>query len=547
MNMAGFKGMEQDHRVRYFINPERIVWQDARGGKIENPQALLTNDASCCEISSQGGGSPAVILDFGRELNGGICLGIHFIAPKSPAKFHLRFGESVSEVMGTPTLDHAVHDWVLDIPSLSTQEFGLTGFRFVLIELLSPETKVQIDRAQAVALEQPWKYEGAFECSDPRLNEIWKVCARTVHLCSQEYMLDGIKRDRLVWMGDIHPQVRVMASVFGNKPIVKQSLKYLCDRTDANGWLNGISSYSMWWIISVWDWFMATGDRSFLMDQKSYLEALVERFSKKVDETGREQLDGWRFIDWAGEGNKKAADQGLQALLTWAMRDAALIAGELGNETLAKFCTQLATKMASLGDRKNFANKQAGAISVLAGIADPKQTNAECLSVNSCAGLSPWCGYYVLEARAMAGDYAGAIDVIRKYWGGMLDLGATSIWEHFNIDWLKDAGRIDEIVPAGKHDVHAEYGDHCYVGLRHSLCHAWGAGPAAWLNRYVLGVEVLEPGMKAISIKAHLGDLEWAQGTVPSPFGPIHVRHRKNADGTVGTECDCPESIEVRR
>ena len=27
-----------------------------------------------------------------------------------------------------------------------------------------------------------------------------------------------------------------------------------------------------------------------------------------------------------------------------------------------------------------------------------------------------------------------ALDVIRTYWGAMLDLGATTFWEDFNID-----------------------------------------------------------------------------------------------------------------
>ncbi len=545
--MIGSNRIEQDSRVRYFVNPERIVWQDAQGGKIDNPQALFTHDTSVCTLSSQGKGTPALILDFGRELNGGVCLGIHLIEPNYSAKFRLRFGESVSEVMGNPTPDHAIHEWVLNIPRMSTQEFGLTGFRFLRLELLEPDVTVQICRLQAVALEHPWKYEGTFECSDLRLNEIWKVCARTVHLCCQEYLLDGIKRDRLVWMGDIHPQLHVLAGVFGNKQIVKQSLKYLCDRTDASGWLNGISSYSMWWIISVWDWFIYTGDRAFLMDQKTYLEELVARFMTFVDETGQEHFEFWRFLDWASEGNKKATDQGLQALMAWAMHDAASIAAELGNEELAKQYTSMAQRMRSRADQQDFANKQAAAINVLAGISDPKQVNKECLTVNPCEGISPWSGYYILEARAMAGDYTGSLDLIRRYWGGMLDLGATSFWEHFDIRWLENAGRIDQIVPAGKHDVHAEYGDHCYVGLRHSLCHGWAAGPAAWLNRYVLGVQPLEPGMKTVSIKAHLGDLDWAQGTIPSPFGPIHVRHRRNPDGTIATECDCPEAVGVVR
>ena len=32
----------------------------------------------------------------------------------------------------------------------------------------------------------------------------------------------------------------------------------------------------------------------------------------------------------------------------------------------------------------------------------------------------------------------------------MLDLGATTFWEDFNLDWIPNAAPIDEPVPAGK-------------------------------------------------------------------------------------------------
>ena len=31
----------------------------------------------------------------------------------------------------------------------------------------------------------------------------------------QEYLWDGVKRDRLVWLGDMHPEVMTVQSVFG--------------------------------------------------------------------------------------------------------------------------------------------------------------------------------------------------------------------------------------------------------------------------------------------------------------------------------------------
>ena len=63
------------------------------------------------------------------------------------------------------------------------------------------------------------------------------------------------------------------------------------------------------------------------------------------------------------------------------------------------------------------------------------------------------------DGEVCPGNYQGAMDIISEYWGAMLDLGATTFWEDFHIDWTKNAARIDELVPEGKVDVHGAYGD----------------------------------------------------------------------------------------
>ena len=47
----------------------------------------------------------------------------------------------------------------------------------------------------------------------------------------QDHVWDGIKRDRLVWIGDLHPETMVIATLFGEHPIVPASLDYVRDRT----------------------------------------------------------------------------------------------------------------------------------------------------------------------------------------------------------------------------------------------------------------------------------------------------------------------------
>jgi hypothetical protein len=47
------------------------------------------------------------------------------------------------------------------------------------------------------------------------------------------------------------------------------------------------------------------------------------------------------------------------------------------------------------------------------------------------------------------------------------------------VAWTNNAFRIDELPVAGKKDIHGDYGEFCYKGFRHSLCHGWSSGPAA--------------------------------------------------------------------
>ena len=129
----------------------------------------------------------------------------------------------------------------------------------------------------------------------------------------------------------------------------------------------------------------------------------------------------------------------------------------------------------------------------------------------------------------------------------MLDLGATTFWEDLNYAHAARAARIDEPVPAGEFDIHAQSGAYCYKGLRHSFCHGWASGPTAWLSRYVLGIEPLEPGCRAVAVRPNLGSLKWAEGTFPTPYGVIRVRHEHDAAGKVVSTVSAPEEVRIVR
>ena len=561
-----------DSRVRSYVSPVRILWKSSSDADIiENESVLLQKGIgqsvlgsnNVCRMKNSAGEKAAILFDFGKELQGGVQIITGQYPVNKPIRVRIRFGESVGEAMSEidgkngAGNEHAMRDFETLLPWLGVTELGNSGFRFLRIDLLDENIELQLKEVRAISVFRNIPYAGSFRSNDERLNKIWETGAYTVHLNMQEYLWDGIKRDRLVWVGDLHPEVMTVNTVFGYNDVVPKSLDLIRDETQLPGWMNGMSSYSIWWLLIHRDWYYYQGDRRYLEEQRDYICRLLQFLMSKVDEEGREHLDGTRFLDWPSSENPQAINAGLHALMAMAMQAGEELCAILGEESLAKECKKTGALLSkhgkdvvktfrkTMGDPAAPGNKQAAALLTLSGLMSPEKANKDVLLRDGAAGFSTFYGYYMLKAMAEGGYYEDAMNVIRSYWGGMIDLGATTFWEDFNTAWLENAGRIDELLPQGKIDVHREYGDYCYKGYRHSLCHGWASGPTSWLSEYVLGVKVVEPGCKKIRISPHLGDLEWVEGSFPTPYGTIKMRHEKGKDGKIYSKIDAPDEIEI--
>ncbi len=543
-----------DSRIHRYVLPTRVLWQNAAPGAelllSHNWGQALADSVPCCTLRGAGAG---VLLDFGRELHGGVQLVTGPTRGLALVRARLRLGESASEAMGEPNNDHANHDLEIRLSPMASQPYGLSGFRFARLDLLDA-AELPLVAARAATVEHEPEEIGAFECSDARLNEIWRVGRETVRLCLQDYLWDGIKRDRLVWMGDLHPEVSVVLSCYGALDIVPRSLDWVRDHTPLPGWMNGIGSYSLWWIILQRDWWMHTADLKYLQAQKSYLLGLLPELMKMIGSDGRLHWRGMEFLDWPSSVQPEAVSSGLHALLAWGLESAHTLLQVLDEPAVAARCAAQVAKLKAsapaLPPSEKAAvsgSKQSAALLALTGLRDARAANAQVLAREPLEGLSTFYGLYVLEARAGAGDMSGALDVIRGYWGAMLDLGATSFWEHWEPAWSHNAGRIDELPAEGKVDVHRSYGGFCFQGLRHSFCHGWAAGPTAFLISRVLGISILSAGAARVAVRPDLGGLRWAQGSLPTPHGPIHVRHEKRADGSVHSDIVAPHGVHIVR
>lgn len=562
--------VRRDEMTRTYVAPRKVVWQKgwvantAELLRMGSGQASVGKSPYCKLVSDKD--TASVLLDYGREMHGGLKLVTGW--GNSPSlTVRVRFGESVGEAMaeadggknrkGFATNDHATRDFVLQLPRWGQMEVGSTGYRFVRIDLLpsasakDARSELQLCEAEGVMRYRDIPYVGSFRSSDPRLDSIWLAGAYTVQLNMQEYLWDGIKRDRLIWLGDMHPEVATIMSVFGQNDVVERSLDLACRQYPLPQWFNGMSSYSLWYLIIQYDWLMHGGDRAFLEKHRAYIAGLIDKIDSRVDADGTEHLtgipegkEGNRFLDWSSLPNEKGVEAGYRALIVWAMNDAERLCNVLGDEARATKCRNIVARIKKKKLPDN-GLKQAAALMAIGGLESAKQACRDVISVGGAKGFSTFYGYYMLEALAMAGKYDEAIGIIRQYWGAMLDLGATTFWEDFDIDWTKNAARIDEITPADKVDVHGAYGNYCYLSYRHSLCHGWASGPTPWLTRHVLGIEVVGEGCSKLRIIPHLGSLKWAEGTFPTPRGVVKVRHERAANGKITTTVDAPKGVEI--
>ena len=548
-NTPEASGPAESGFITEYLTPVRIVCTQGPVKKADHLLEPYVGQVSTDEpeVTTFGKGG-YVLLDFGKEIQGGLQL-VRNISGSKSVKFRIVFGESVTEALSsveapgsTATNDHAVRDFELSVPWLGSVEVGNSGFRFVRVELADGDGgDVPLVAVRAISKYRDVPYLGSFRCSDERLNQIWQTGAYTVHLCMQDYLWDGIKRDRLVWMGDMHPEIMTLNTVFGNQAVVQKSLDYVRDKTPSNAWMNGICSYSLWWIILQHHLYQWYGDKAYLLEQQPYLTELLHTVMANMDGS-RENYAAGRFIDWPSNDLPDVIHAGLQALSVRALEAGADMAAWLEDAALQKECAETALRLREYVP-DTVGNSQAAALLALQGMVDAEEASALILK-NGPEKFTSFMGYYLLEALAESGHYAEAMELISAYWGRMIELGATTFWEDFNYEDGKNAARIDEVVPEGKFDIHADGGAWCYVGLRHSFCHGWASGPTAWLSEHVLGIQPVGVGFREVRIEPHLGNLDWAEGTFPTPYGVISVRHQKQADGSVKSTVKLPKGVK---
>ena len=477
----------------------------------DNPEVFAfeyeTHHPVSCEKVDGG-----MLYDFGKETMGKL----HIDGTKGE-KIGIYYGESREEALDTE------HTYIREFAEGSENHtLRSIAFRYVYIKSESAQDyKVYYDYEYL-----PVKQRGKFSCSDERVNKIWDVSAYTFQLNSREFYFDGIKRDRWVWSGDAYQSYMVNNYLNFDKEIVKRTIIALRGKDPVEQHINTITDYSFYWIISVMNYYKYTGDMDFVKMMFPKMQSLMQFCEGRKNEDGFVDFaeGDWIFIDWSPMDKTGAicAEQILFYQAYKALADAAKLIG-FASEIYEREADILKTKINeyywdeekgafidSYSSGKRNVTRHPNIFAVMYDFATEAQLESIVKNVilndDITQITTPYFKFFELDIMCKIGKKDYVEDMISSYWGGMIDLGATTIWETYD----PETQGIEHYAMYNK-----KYAK--------SLCHAWGAGPVYLFGRYWLGVYATSNGCATYAVEPYLGGFEYIEGTVPVEGGDVYV------------------------
>ncbi len=600
---------------RYVLGPSAPIARPLRivstAGQVENAAALLTSATgnSATLTGTANDSSPTnIVLDYGIDVGG--LPAIDVTAASGSPQLRASYSESLPYL----TLDgdhgpshsadpHRYDTYTVNQPGTITNAYVQGGERYQMISLTTAGTvalravgvKIGFYRAGADG------YLGHFVCSNDELNKIWYASAYTLQtnmlppgsIAAPKIsrhnnaktagsnaaapsstdarnagsfdlvpgnripvVVDGAKRDRSVWSGDLAVQGPVIYYSTGATEYMRESLRLLGSYGAADGrvstnlpgeWPVGTgptsdseariysANYTLWWAKALADYYLYAGDKEFLKEEWPILTRELDWSASQVASDGlfvTNQKNGhdWDYYD----GPKVGAVTGYNALYYRVLMDSAGLADDLAENIQArKYRAEAASLKQAINDRLfnsrtgvfDASDIERGSIAQDANVfatafglvpEDKAESILAKLKKNLWTTygpkpfsdakyktyISPYVTGFEVLARLRADDSENAIHLMSRLWGTIIAPGAFqsgAIWEAVSLDGKPGLGKST------------------------SLAHGWGAMPAAALSSLVLGIQPVSAGYATWKIQPRPGGLQWAEGRDPTPKGPIDV------------------------
>jgi alpha-L-rhamnosidase len=497
------------------------------------------------------------VVDFGRELIGWIELEVTAL---DGAILDLLGFEGVQD--GRIQITENMNNTLRYTCRTGRQKFVSTqrrGLRYVILDVHNSSEPVKIHHVGVRLSTYPWTNAcGTFRSSDSRLNQIYDASAYMLRLCSEDTFTDCPTFEQTLWVGDAcHSSILFHQYAHGNPRLPERNLRLAAQSLERlpitnsqvpGDWENMlIPNWSFFWVMGCLEQYHLTGSLAFVRELFPALEKQAHTIEVSRNAAGLFdfQENVWHFLDWSRMDSPRGSIPAHENCLAVAsLRATASLAETLGELERASHWNVLADQISESINRVFWCESEQAyvdslhadgtlsrvvsqATNITALISGVAGARADALREQvvqppehwAKAGTS-WMTMFVCEQLAQTDRTLEMLRILRDHWGEMLDRGATTIWETFAGAYTQDEN------------------------WTRSWCHAWSSAPLYLLPAYVLGVRPLEPGFKHALIAPQLGDLEWAEGRVPTPYGEIEMRAEQDG-ATLHLEVRLPADVSA--
>ncbi|TAH27326.1 MAG: alpha-L-rhamnosidase [Cytophagales bacterium] len=426
-------------------------------------------------------------------------------------------------------------------------------FRYIEIKLDNYQDQLVIKDFKTKFTAYPFEEKASFKSNDKSLADIWRVAWRTARLCAYDTYMDCPYYEQFQYIGDTRIQALVSLYMSGDDRLMRNAIQQFYNSQNSEGltqsrypnWQNQIiPPFSLFWVLMIHDHWLHKGDAAFAKQFSKGIENVLAWHISRIDsKTGMlGVLEHWNFVDWPKDwpwlgidqisGVPKGTEKGNTSIhtlqLVMVLQKSADLFKDLGYSIKAKEYLSIANHLktntykncwdenknllADHIDKSNFSQHA----NVLATITElsPKINYKELMNKTvkdtNLVQCTVYWRFYLNQAMKKAGLGNQYIEMLTP-WHNMLSLGLTTFAEK------PEPSRSD--------------------------CHGWSASPNYDLLATVLGVNPASAGFKTVNISPNLGELTFAEGTIPHPNGNISVKLKKtNLDG-IDAEISLPKDI----
>lgn len=385
-----------------------------------------------------------------------------------------------------------------------------------------------------MASHYPIPAPGHFRCSDEMLNKIYDVGRHTVDICRQSIELDSPShQENLGCVGDYYIESLVAYYCFGDTSLSRFDLLRIADYMRMTDGKMFHTSYSLIWVYMLYDNYMYSGDITVLKDTLDVLEMLLARFDSYIGESGvLENVPDYMFIDWipVEEYNlhhppRALGQSSLCAFYYHALTVSADIFNAVGMQPRSRDCIDRAARFKSAFNDCFY----------------DKQRKLYCGGMNTPGAVNRWQPensekrYFIAHPNILAALYGLSDDgaaLVERVINDTELYNVQPYFMHFVLEaiyktglfakyGLREIHKWDDAVLQCDMGMKEAWGD--FPGYRYDYSHGWGATPSYQLPSKISGLEILEPGFKSISVSPCLFGLDFAEISIPTPFGDIYI------------------------